>query len=85
MKYRIIYTPAGEMRFQPNHRRLIKRLCRVALMMVVVGVLFWTSVTDWSATVDALEVMVQQLGQGSGIGEAVDAFCLDLLQGAPLG
>ena len=85
MKYRIIYTPAGKMHFQPNHRRQMKRIFRVVLGIAVVALLLWTSVPDWPSTVDALEVMAQELGQGSGIGEAVDAFCLELLQGAQLG
>ena len=85
MKYRIIYTATGKMHFKSNHRRQMKNLFRVALAVAVAGLLLWTSVPDWPATVDALEVMAQELEQGSGIGEAVDAFCLELLQGVQHG
>ena len=85
MKYRIIYTSAGKMHFQSSHQRQIKILFRVALAVAVVGLLLWTSVPDWPATVNALEVMAQELGQGNGVSEAADAFCLELLQGAQLG
>ena len=85
MKYRIIYTLTGGMRYQPSRRRQIRCLCRVALAIAVAGLLLWTSVPDWSSTVEAMEVLAQQLGQGSGVSEAVDAFCMELLQGAQLG
>ena len=85
MKYRIIYTATGKMHYQSNHRRQIKILFRAALAVVVAALLVWSSVPDWHATVDALETLTQQLEQGSGLGDAVDAFCLELLQGAQLG
>ena len=85
MKYRIVYTSSGGMHYQSSHCRQIRNLCRVVLAVAVASLILWMSVSDWPATVDALEVMAQQLGQGSGVSEAVDAFCLELLQGAELG
>ena len=80
MGYRIEYTRAGIKR---------KKLCKIqrkkVCVYVLVGLglaclLWWASSNKH--TLVALENMAQDVGNGMSIGDALEAFCIDILQRA---
>lgn len=80
MGYRIEYTKFGEKRKnipKINWRRL--RIC--ALVGVAAACLLWWAANNRD-TVAALENMASQVGNGMPLGDALEAFCLDILQNA---
>jgi len=85
MGYRIVYGKQ-EKKIIP-----LKRIGAIAAGIAVSAVLLWpasrSAVTeillpgDEEITAKALQTMVEDLGEGNGIGEAVTAFCREIIAG----
>lgn len=80
MGYRIDYTKDGAKRKKISHIPW-RKLGTFALVGVAVFSLLWWAKNN-TATVSALENMAQQMGNGMSIGDALEAFCIDILQNA---
>ena len=80
MGYRIEYTNAGikRKRLSPIRWRNIR--IYVLIGIAVFGLFWWAK--SHTQTVAALENMAQQVGSGMSVGEAFEAFCIDILQSA---
>ena len=83
MSYRINYDIWGKMS-QISRKKKVLKMCLWLFAVVILGIfLFYNN--EFSDTVSALEVMAQELREGSGIKEAFSEFCIDVLEGAELG
>ena len=83
MGYRINYDIWGKMSQISRKKKLLK-MCFWVFAAAVVGFFVFYGSAFHSA-VSALEVMAQEIQEGSGIKEAFSEFCIDILEGAELG
>ena len=85
MAYRISYECTGKAK-RMNLWRIRLTYLRI-FVAVVLLVLFavWASGMNWSVTVGAMEVMTEEIGNGTDFTDAFSAFCIQVLQGAECG
>jgi len=96
MAYRIVYE-TGTARVQENRRNSARIWVLTAVFLVLFGVLtvkFWPEGRealveillpgDPEVTWHALETMVMQLREGEAVGDAVMAFCREIVDGAQI-
>lgn len=80
MGYRIEYTKAGAKR-KNLFRIPWKKMGIYALIGLGLGCLLWWANSN-TQTLAALEQMAQHVSNGMPIGDALEAFCIDILQSA---
>ncbi|MBE6958942.1 MAG: hypothetical protein E7447_07325 [Ruminococcaceae bacterium] len=85
MAYQITYDIAGSAKYVTSSRRRYRRIGFILLILGLSAILLWSGGGDWAVTVGAMEEMVEQLSEGTGMKEAFSAFCLEILNGAELG
>lgn len=91
MSYRIEYAPSGCIRQERQHGWLRKAALTAAFLVISLFLTknFWPegaavldrlcSYDDWRVTRQALETMAGQLRSGLPVGEAVTAFCREVV------
>lgn len=85
MAYEIAYDLSGQMKKIPQWKKRLQYLGCTVLVIGVIVMMLWIGGGDWAVTVSALDGLVADLGQGSGLQEAFAGFCLDILQGVQNG
>lgn len=94
MGYRVEYKSFGEEKKRPKPRKYKQAVMAAALVLALTGSALTVKATglswvqkyllpgDPEVTAAALEQMVDDLRSGRGIGEAVTAFCREIIENA---
>ena len=83
MGYEINYDIWGKMS-KISAKKKVFQICLWVVAAVTLGVFLFYG-NGLRSAVSSLEVMAQEIQDGSGIKEAFSEFCIDILEGAELG
>ena len=85
MNYQIKYDEIGQSRRISAARAWMRYIAIAVIAAAFCWVILWSTGMDWGVTVDALEQMAIDLGEGEALQEAFSGFCLEILKGAQIG
>lgn len=85
MSYQIKYGQTGQAKRISTAKIFAKYITFALLGVAFCWAALWSTGMDWGVTVDALEQMAIELGDGENLKEAFSGFCLEILKGAECG
>ena len=85
MHYQIKYGQTGEAKRVSTAKVWTKYIVFALLAVGFCWAILWSTGMDRGVTVDALEQMAIDLGEGENLKEAFSGFCLEILKGAECG
>ena len=85
MHYQISYDQTGCAQRISAAKVWIKYITIGVIATAFFWSVLWSTGMDWGATLDALEQMAVNLGDGENMKDAFSEFCLDILKGAQCG
>lgn len=85
MNYQIKYELTGEAKRVTAVKVWMKYVGLALLAMGLCLAVAWSFGGDWAVTIGALEMMAEDLGQGSDLKAVFSEFCIKILEGAECG
>lgn len=83
--YQISYDATGGVKKVRYSGKYMSGVMTIFLIVFILFSVLWFNGLDVVTTVEALEEMACNIGNGNGIKEAFSEFCIDILEGAELG